>query len=58
VDLAEDPVVATFQVAALAPLGPVDRQAVLATETADERTTRLIALLTDTVELLRVRLGG
>jgi Lon protease-like protein len=58
VDLAEDPVVATFQVAALAPLGPVDRQAVLATETADERTTRLLALLTDTVELLRVRLGG
>ncbi len=58
VELAEDPVMATFQVAALAPLGPADRQAVLATATADERTTRLTGLLTETVELLRARLGG
>ena len=32
VELHDDPVIATFQIAALAPLGPVDRQAVLATE--------------------------
>jgi Lon protease-like protein len=58
VELADDPVVATFQVAALAPLGPVDRQAVLATDTADGRTELLLDLLDGTMELLQARLGG
>jgi Lon protease-like protein len=58
VALDEDPVVATFQVAALAPLGSADRQAVLATETADDRVERLTELLADGMELLRARLGG
>jgi Lon protease-like protein len=58
VELADDPVVATFQIAALAPIGPADRQALLATEAADERTERLLTLLTDGMELLRARLGG
>jgi Lon protease-like protein len=58
VELADDPAVATFQIAALAPIGPADRQAVLATEEADERTERLTELLTDGMELLRARLGG
>jgi Lon protease-like protein len=58
VEHADDPVLATFQMAALAPLGPVDRQAVLATEAADDRTARLVELLTDGMELLRARLGG
>jgi uncharacterized protein len=58
VELAPDPVLATFQMAALAPLGPVDRQAVLATATADERVVLLTELLQDATELLRARLGG
>ena len=58
VEVDDDPVLATFQVAALAPLGAADRQAVLATETADERTQRLTELLTDGLELLAARLGG
>lgn len=58
VELADDPVVATFQIAALAPLGPVDRQAVLATESADGRTELLLDLLDGAMELLRARLGG
>ena len=58
VELAEDPAVATFQVAALAPIGPADRQAVLATDTADERVVLLSQLLEEGSELLRARLGG
>ena len=58
VELADDPATATFQIGALAPLGPLDRQAVLATERADDRVTLLVAQLTDVVELLRARLGG
>jgi Lon protease-like protein len=58
VELDGDPILATYQMAALAPLGPADRQAVLATETADERVVLLVELLTDGMELLRARLGG
>ena len=58
VELAEDPALATFQIGALAPLGPVDRQALLATEGADERVALLVEQLTDVVELLRARIGG
>jgi Lon protease-like protein len=58
VELAEDPALATFQMGALGPLGPVDRQALLATERADDRVALLIRQLTDAVELLRARLGG
>jgi len=57
VELAEDPATATFQIGALAPLGPLDRQALLATERPDDRVTLLVAQLTDVVELLRARLG-
>lgn len=58
VELADDPAMATFQIGALAPLGPLDRQALLATERPDDRVTLLVAQLTDVVELLRARLGG
>lgn len=58
VELADDPALATFQIGALAPLGPVDRQALLATERADDRVALLVEQLTDVVELLRARLGG
>jgi Lon protease-like protein len=58
VEVDADPALATFQIAALAPLGPVDRQAVLATDTADGRTALLAERLGDATELLRARLGG
>ena len=58
VALAPDPALATFQVAALAPLGPADRQAVLATERAADRADLLVHRLTDLLELLSARLGG
>ncbi len=58
VELAPDPVLASFQIGALAPLGPIDRQSVLATATADERVELLHGLLTDVMELLQARLGG
>lgn len=58
VELADDPATATFQIGALAPLGPLDRQALLATERADDRVALLVEQLTDVVELLRARLGG
>ena len=58
VELADEPAVATFQVAALAPLGPLDRQAVLATEGATERASLLVRQLADATELLTARLGG
>ena len=58
VELADDPATATFQIGALAPLGPLDRQDLLATERADDRVALLVEQLTDVVELLRARLGG
>lgn len=58
VTLAEDPGLATFQAAALAPIGPADAQRVLATPDADGRTAVLTEVLTDAVDLLRARLGG
>ncbi len=58
VELAEDAGMATFQMAALAPLGPADQQAVLATEGAEARARLLAEQLTDVTELLRARLGG
>ena len=58
VELAEDAGLATFQMAALAPLGPADRQVLLATEGAEARVRLLAEQLADVTELLRARLGG
>ena len=58
VELSPDPALATFQVAALAPIGPADAQAVLATPSADGRTELLTTQITDAIDLLRARLGG
>lgn len=58
VTLDDDPGLATFQAAALAPIGPADAQRVLATPGPDERTGVLTEVLTDAVDLLRARLGG
>lgn len=51
-DFADDPRLGTFQVAAFAPLGAMDRQKVLGTQGADERTVLLRAMLDDVTVLL------
>jgi uncharacterized protein len=58
IDLADDPAVATWQVAAAAGLGPMDTQQVLRTEGADERVALVSTLLEETEEVLRAQLGS
>jgi Lon protease-like protein len=56
VALAEEAALGSFQAAAVAPLGPVDQYAVLATVGVDERLAVLARLLDDAGELLEARL--
>jgi Lon protease-like protein len=56
-DFADDPATGTFQVAALAPLGPLDRQRVLVADSPGERCRVLSGLLADEAEVLTFRLG-
>lgn len=57
VEVADDPRTASFQVIALAPIGPADQQALLALPGAGERARRLVEVLDDAVELMRARLA-
>lgn len=58
-ELDADAVVATFQLSALAPLGPFDQQQLLATEGANERLSELQAMVSDQARVFeeRLRLG-
>jgi Lon protease-like protein len=56
--LADDPLVAGYQATALAPLGPMDRQALLAAPSVRARLERLCSLLTEAVDVLDARLSG
>ena len=47
VELSDDPVLASYQAVAVAPFGPADRYALLATPDAGERVERLRAMLED-----------
>lgn len=58
VDLDDDPVRAGYQAADLAPLGPLDLQAVLAAPTPDERAGLLTRLLDDVAVMLAARVAG
>jgi hypothetical protein len=58
IELSDDPVLAGYQAAAVAPIGPLDRHALLAAETPDERVAQLTDLLRDAIEVLGLRLGG
>jgi len=58
IELADDPVLASYQAIAVAPLGPFDRQRLLGAETPDERVARLSDLLRDAIAVLELRLGG
>ncbi|MGH9118740.1 MAG: LON peptidase substrate-binding domain-containing protein [Acidimicrobiales bacterium] len=59
IELADDPGVGSFQAAAVAPLGPIDKQLLLSIPTADERLRVLLRLLAAESDVLqqRLRLG-
>ncbi len=58
VDLDPDPRVATYQAAALAPVGPVDAQRLLETARADERLDLVVSMLEDEAAVLAQRVAG
>ena len=58
VHLDDDPVRASFEAAALAPIGPLDAQRLLELDDPSERFDQLVTLLADTEEMFRLRLGG
>lgn len=56
-ELSPDPSLASYQIAALSPIGPLDRQALLSIPGSAERLARLAALLAEEETFLNVRLG-
>jgi Lon protease-like protein len=58
IELSDDPVLAGYQAMAVAPLGPLDRQRLLAAESPDARISQLADLLRGAIEVLELRLGG
>jgi Lon protease-like protein len=58
VELDPDVVPATYQIAALAPLGPIDRQRVLERDGTEERLEVLARALADAVDVLAQRASG
>jgi Lon protease-like protein len=58
VALAGEPEVAAWQLAAIAPLGHLDRQRLLETEGHGTRMAMLAALMEDEISVLAYRLGG
>jgi hypothetical protein len=56
--LAENPLIAGYQATALAPLGPLDKQALLAASSVRARLDDVRRLLGEHVELLQARLAG
>jgi len=56
--LADDPLVASYQGTAVAPLGPADRQALLASSSTSARLDGLRLMLVDHIELLEARLAA
>ena len=57
VQLDADPIRASFEAAAMAPIGPLDAQRLIEIDDPCERFERLEAMLNDEVELLQMRLA-
>ncbi len=57
VQLDADPIRASFEAAAMAPIGPLDAQRLIEIDDPCERFERLESMLTDEVELLQMRLA-
>lgn len=55
-EISDDPSLASFQIAALSPIGPMDRQALLCTPGTAERLSRLAELLAEEESFLNQRL--
>jgi uncharacterized protein len=58
IELSGDPVLASHQASAVAPLGPLDRQRLLAAPGAEDRCALLAELLGEHIEVLEARLDG
>jgi uncharacterized protein len=58
VELSDDPVLAGYQAAAVAPIGSLDRQRLLAASTPSARLHDLHRLLAEAEEVLELRLAG
>lgn len=56
-EIAEDPLVASYHATALAPIGPYDRQRLLAIDGPEERLAALLEVFDDLDEELRLRLA-
>lgn len=57
IELSDDPVLAGYQAAAVAPIGPHDRQQLLVAASPTERLARLDEMLEEIVEVLQLRLA-
>ncbi len=58
IELSPDGVLAGYQMAAVAPIGPLDRQRVLAATSPEMRLEAVAQLLDDAIEVLEMRLGS
>ena len=58
IELTDDPVLGSFQVAAVGPFGPVDQQRVLTADTAADRLDLLSLLLADEALICEQRLAS
>ncbi|MDP1820002.1 MAG: LON peptidase substrate-binding domain-containing protein [Acidimicrobiales bacterium] len=58
IELSDDPVLAGYQAVAVAPLGALDRQRLLAAASPSARLLDLGALLDDAAEVLELRIAG
>ena len=58
IELTDDPVLASYQAIAVAPLGPLDRHRLLTADSPDARIAELAELLQDAIDVLELRLGG
>ena len=58
IELSPDGVLAGYQMAAVAPIGPLDRQRVLAATSPGMRLEAVAQLLDDAIEVLEMRLGS
>lgn len=58
IELTEDPVLAGYQAAAVAPIGALDRQRLLCAAAPEQRLEQLDRLLVEVSEVLELRLAG
>ncbi|MFQ5557964.1 MAG: LON peptidase substrate-binding domain-containing protein [Acidimicrobiales bacterium] len=57
VEVADDPAVGGYQIAALAPIGPLDRQRILCARGVSSRSALLGELLADAIDTMRARIA-